>query len=248
VKGLLAAVRFLTIVPVGGAHADRGPVALGHAAPWFPVVGLLIGGVLVGVEAALSLIFSPVLTGLLTVTAWKGVTGGLHLDGLADCLDGLVGRDPAHRLAIMADSRVGAFGVVGLVLFLGLEVGALVELAGRGRWPALLAAPTFARAMPPLLARVFRPARADGQGAAFRGGLERGRTLAAVVLAVVLTAAVAGPAGVLAIVVSGLVVMGFGAVLSRRLAGITGDVLGASVELTELIVLLTVAAWAHRRP
>ncbi|MGH3117935.1 MAG: adenosylcobinamide-GDP ribazoletransferase, partial [Gaiellales bacterium] len=119
-SGLLLAVRYLTVVPVPGrAHA---PVArLGRAAVWFPLIGLGLGGALVAIDRLTAWIFPPLLGALLTVTVWKLATGGLHLDGLADCLDGLVGRDPAQRLAIMHDSRIGAFGAVGLILFLFLE-------------------------------------------------------------------------------------------------------------------------------
>jgi adenosylcobinamide-GDP ribazoletransferase len=248
VKGLLAAVRFLTVLPVGGAGADPGPVALGPAAPWFPVVGLLIGVIVVGVDRAAGAVFPPLVGGLVAVTAWKALTAGLHLDGLVDCIDGLAGRDAGHRLAIMADSRIGAFGAVGLVLFLGLEIGAVAELTGRARWQALMAAPTVARAMPPILARVFPRARADGQGAAFHGGLARGGAVAAGVIGVALGAAVAGPAGVLAAALAGGVAVLLGRFMTARLAGITGDVLGAAVELAELTVLLAVVAWVHRRP
>src|SRR5207244_4149258 len=89
-------MRYLTIVPVPGRGA-HGLAALGRAAPWFPVVGLALGAVLVGVERLTGAVFSPLLAALLTVTVWTVLSGGLHLDGLADCLDGLAGRDAAHR-------------------------------------------------------------------------------------------------------------------------------------------------------
>src|ERR671930_1505650 len=118
------AVRYLTIVPLPG-RTVHGVDALGRAAGWFPVVGLGLGLVLVGVERVTSVLFPSLLAALLTVTVWKLLTGGLHLDGLADCLDGLAGRDPAERRAIMSDSRIGAFGAMGLVIFRMLEVAAL---------------------------------------------------------------------------------------------------------------------------
>ena len=105
--GLILAVRYLTIVPLPG-RAAHNVDALGRAAGWFPIVGLGLGLVLVGVERVASVLFPSLLAALLTVTAWKVLTGGLHLDGLADCLDGLVGRDAEHRLSIMRDSRIGA--------------------------------------------------------------------------------------------------------------------------------------------
>src|SRR5438045_9174293 len=102
------ALRYLTIVPIpGGAPSREGP---GASAAWFPVVGLAIGALLVLVDRVTTALFAPLLAALLVVTAWKLVTGGLHLDGIADCLDGLVGRDPAHRLAIRRGRRIGAVG------------------------------------------------------------------------------------------------------------------------------------------
>jgi adenosylcobinamide-GDP ribazoletransferase len=147
------ALRYLTIVPIPGAPPSReGP---GAAAAWFPVVGLAIGALLVLVDRVTTGLFAPLLAALLTVTAWKLVTGGLHLDGVADCIDGLVGTDAAHRLAIMRDSRIGAFGAVGLILFLLLEVAAVSGIDAGMRWRALLVAPVVGRAMSPLMARMF---------------------------------------------------------------------------------------------
>jgi adenosylcobinamide-GDP ribazoletransferase len=247
VTGLVVAVRYLTIVPMPGRTA-HGTEALGRAASWFPVVGLGLGLVLVGVERVTSVLFPPLLAALLTVTAWKVLTGGLHLDGLADCLDGLAGEDAEHRLGIMRDSRIGAFGAVGLILFLLLEIAAVAELPASVRWRALLVLPALARATPPLLARCFPPARVDGHGAAFRGGLRTGAAPAVLALAVGLAWVGLGVAGLLvgaAAVAAAFALAGF---MATRLAGVTGDVLGAAIEVGELAGLLTVSAWAHVRP
>src|SRR5207244_725765 len=112
------------------------PAALGRAAGWFPVVGVLLGLGLAGGDRVLSWLFPPILAALLTLTAWKLVTGGLHLDGLADSLDGLMGRDREQRLRIMRDSRIGVFGAVGLILTLLLELTALAGLTGDSRGAA----------------------------------------------------------------------------------------------------------------
>jgi adenosylcobinamide-GDP ribazoletransferase len=127
VTGLVVAARYLTIVPLPGP-ARPSADALGRAAPWFPVIGLGIGLILAIVDRVTQVFFPLLLAGLLTVTVWKLLTGGLHLDGLADCLDSLGGRDPEQRLAIMSDSRIGAFGALGLILLLLLEIAAVSEL------------------------------------------------------------------------------------------------------------------------
>ena len=232
------AVRYLTIVPIPGAPTREGP---GAAAAWFPVVGLAIGALLVVVDRVASAYFAPLLAALLTVTAWKLVTGGLHLDGVADCLDGLVGKDPAHRLSIMRDSRIGAFGAVGLILFLLLEVAAVSGIDAPVRWQALLVAPVVGRAMSPLLARIF-PAASSGHGASFRAELGTVGPVLATFLAFVVAIGVLGAAGVLALVIAVALMTAVGGFMTRRLGGVSGDVHGAVVELAELVVLLVVAA------
>jgi adenosylcobinamide-GDP ribazoletransferase len=242
VSGLALAIRYLTILPLpGGGHAPA--ERLGRAAGWFPVVGAGLGLVLAAVDWTTTRLFPPLLAALLTVTVWKVSTGGLHLDGLADCLDGLMGRDREQRLAIMRDSRIGTFGAVGLILFLMLEIVAVSDLPREWRAAVLVAAPATARAMPPMLARLFPAARAEGQGAAFVGGVGRAGAVLAVLVAVGVSAAALGGVG-LASAGAGLVVASGAAwVVVRRLGGVTGDVLGAAVEGAELTVLLTVLAW-----
>ena len=120
---LILALRFLTVVPVPGQEAE-GPGALGRAAWWFPVVGLCLGGALALGGWLLDGLWPPLVGAALLVGAWKAATGGIHLDGLADSLDGLAGRDPARRVAIMRDSRIGVFGAAGIALLLLLsEIG-----------------------------------------------------------------------------------------------------------------------------
>src|SRR5256885_15100426 len=172
VSRALLALRYLTIVPVS-RRGHAGLEDLGRAAPWFPVVGAALGLVLAAVDALTVRVFPPLLAALLTVTVGKLLTGGLHLDGLADCLDGLAGRDPAERRAIMTDSRIGAFAAIGLIFFLMLELAAVSELPHAQRWRALLAAAVIARATPAPPGRLFRPARAGGPGAPVAPGRAR---------------------------------------------------------------------------
>ncbi len=235
--GVVAATRYLTIVPVPGA-ADGGPSAVGRAAAWFPVVGGALGAVLVGIDALVGRVFPPLLAALLVVTAWKLLTGGLHLDGL-------VGRDAADRLRIMRDSRIGAFGAIGLILFLLLELAALAELETPARWLALAIAPTIARGIAPFLARTFPAARPHGQGAAFREAVRPLPAGAALLIGGVAALAALRLLGLVVAAVALLSSVAVGAFLAKRLDGITGDVLGAAIEISELAVLLTVSAWIH---
>ena len=242
--GLVVAARYLTIVPLPG-RVRLSADALGRSAPWFPVIGLGIGVVLAATDRVTQVIFPLLLAGLITVTVWKLLTGGLHLDGLADCLDGLGGRDAEHRLAIMHDSRIGAFGALGLILLLLLEIAAITEMPPSVRVRALLVAPTVARATPPLLARLFSPAKLEGLGAAFGAGV--GALAAPIALSIALVVAIVAlrGLGVVVVVVSFVSALVLTRFFAGRVSGITGDVLGAAIEIAELTALLTVSAWSH---
>ena len=245
-SGLLLAIRYLTILPVPAPDPAR-VGGLGRSAAWFPVVGLALGVLVTAVDALAVQLFSALVSAILTITAWKLVTGGLHLDGLADCLDGFMGGDRERRLAIMRDSRIGTFGALGLILVLVLEIAAVAELPPTFRWRLLLVAPAVGRAVPPVLARLFAAARPEGQGAAFVATVgARGSVIALAVAAAVATVLL-GITGVLATTVAVLVAIGAAWFVARRLGGVTGDVLGAAVETTELVVILVVLAWVGAR-
>jgi adenosylcobinamide-GDP ribazoletransferase len=244
VTGFVAAARYLTIVPLPARDAAD-PDALGRSAAWFPVVGLALGLALAAVDRAVLWLFPPILATLLTVTAWKLLTGGLHLDGLADCLDGLMGRDRDHRLAIMRDSRIGVFGAVGLILVLLLELAALAELPAGVRGRTLLVAPAVGRAMPPLLAALFPAARPGGQGATFARAVRRAAVWTAAAIALAASGLALGRAGLAAFALAAAAVVLLGRFLARRLGGLTGDGFGAAVEIAELAVLLALAAAVH---
>jgi adenosylcobinamide-GDP ribazoletransferase len=244
VRGFVTAARYLTVLPLPARPARDG-TTLGRSAAWFPVVGALLGLGLGAGDRGLGWLLPSTVAAALTVTGWKLLTGGLHLDGLADSLDGIMGGDPDERLRIMRDSRIGVFGAAGLVLALLLDVTALAELPAGVRWRALVAAPAIGRAAPPLLARAFRPARADGEGARFASGTPAAAAVTAGLLALGVAFLALGPAGIAGLGLAAAAVGGVEGFLTGRLGGFTGDSLGAAVELAELMMLITVAAWVH---
>ncbi|MCX5865459.1 MAG: adenosylcobinamide-GDP ribazoletransferase [Deltaproteobacteria bacterium] len=230
------AIAFLTILPAR-LPAELPVDGLRRSAGFFPLVGWLIGGVLAGsawifVWAGLPPLVSAVL--LVTCGAW--LTRGLHLDGLADLLDGLGGgQTPERRLAIMKDSATGAFGVIGLALLLVLKVACLAALLAHDKplvWMLpLFAAPVTARwAMTGLACGTHYP-REAGTGHAFVGKVRGQELLVGWLfllplpweepLIVVVMAAAMLPACLLRFKAT------------KALGGITGDVLGASCELGE---------------
>jgi adenosylcobinamide-GDP ribazoletransferase len=242
---LVLAARFLTILPVPGREAT-GADALGRAAWWFPPIGLALGVALAAADRGLTWLFPPLLAALLVVSLWKVLTGGIHLDGLADCLDGLAGRDVPQRLAIMRDSRVGVYGALGLVVVFLTSLIALAELPPGPRGAALMLAPVTGRIAPLLAGALLRAAPSpSGLGSAFVAALSRAAGPVYASAAVILAGLLVGGWG-MAAVGAGLVVALLGAALvAHRLGGITGDGLGASVELGELGVLLAAAAYAR---
>jgi adenosylcobinamide-GDP ribazoletransferase len=237
---LRLAVSFLTVVPV--RSDPDGAAALGTAAGWFPAIGGLLGAVAGGVDYVLAPSLGPPVAAIVAVGVLVVLTGALHLDGLADCADGLGGRsDRERRLAIMRDSSVGTFGALGLILWLLLFAAALAALgrgdalrglvvaAGLGRWAALVHA------------RTSTPARPDGLGAGFR--VADGALVLASCTAVVLAGGLLGPVdGLVGLAVALVVGLSVSAWSGRALGGLTGDTLGASVALAEVAVILTLLA------
>jgi adenosylcobinamide-GDP ribazoletransferase len=238
---LSLALGFLTAWPVKTA-APR-PGDLGRSAGWFTTVGLLIGAVLAAVHWGLGQLFPPLLAAGLVVALWAALTGGLHLDGLADCGDGLLSAVSAERrLEIMRDPRLGSFGGLTLFLYLLLKVAAVAAL------PASTPLAAFALCFSPALARWLlllaarQPsARPAGMGAAFTQGL----TPVLIVVAALVPLALMVLGGWVAVAAAGLALLvTVGVVLLARtlLGGVTGDVFGLTVELAELAVLLVFAA------
>jgi adenosylcobinamide-GDP ribazoletransferase len=238
---LLLAFSFLTVLPMPLVAYQTG--LLGRAGRWFPWVGLVIGLWLIGAHWLLSQLFPPLLTATLVIALWAALTGALHLDGLADCCDGLLAATSRERrLEIMRDPRTGAFAVVGLVLFLLLKVTTLATLPTA--LPALLLAPTWARWLLLWVAR--QPlARPGGLGADFAGGLTGRTLLEALLLPLVLCLFFPNVQLVAAIALALVVTWGVMRIARTRLGGVTGDVYGLAVELSELAVLLVYTADWH---
>jgi adenosylcobinamide-GDP ribazoletransferase len=233
--GALVAFRYLTTLPLPRSRAAGD---LGRAAGWFPVVGLVLGGCLALASLAVDRVFPPGVGGMLLVALWAGLTGGLHLDGLADACDGLGGAWSRERvLAIMRDVRSGPYGVAAIVLVLGLKAAALASLPEGLAWRALVLAPVLGRAGPLLLVRLCPPARPEGAGHAFAAGARWPTLLVGGLIAVSVSLATLGPWGALPLGAAGLFVWWLAGYLRRRLGGFTGDTLGALVETIEAGVL-----------
>jgi adenosylcobinamide-GDP ribazoletransferase len=230
---------FLTKVPWPW-QGEAAPQDLARSMRWFPWVGALLGLAYVGGWWGLGLLLPGPAAAALLLALTVLSTGALHLDGLADTVDGLGGgHTPADRLRIMKDSRVGAFGVISLVLALLLKFAFFLALASKGPvfWPLFLF-PVVSRWGMTFLAFLAPYARPEGGlGQAMTQGLDH-RTLAwSTVGALVLAAAVARVQGLLLLLAAGVAVWLASHYFKRMLGGVTGDVLGAINELLEILVL-----------
>jgi adenosylcobinamide-GDP ribazoletransferase len=238
-RSLRSAIGFLTVVPVG--HSEAAPAdLLGRA--WFPLVGALVGGL----AGLIFTLFAPVLGRLFAAVAAVAtaalLTGGLHLDGLADAADGLLGgRTVERRLEIMRDPRLGSFGVIALVLVLAGEISLLSTMAPARAVAALVVAGAISR-LALLAVLVSLPyVRSEGLGIAVAGGRKR-RDLALGALLTVVVFAVDPRRSAIALAAGGLAALAVAGLARRRIGGATGDVYGACTELSSLAALAAFAA------
>lgn len=240
-NALLTALDFLTVLPVPHPKGYQ-PVELGKAAGCFPWVGALMGGLSGGLYLGLRQVFPPFLAAGLAAAGWMALSGGLHLDGLADCCDGLpYAGTVERRLEIMKDPHHGTFGGIGLTLAILLKVAALAALPAD--WEiVLIASLSGALARWLLLPAGRQPnARAGGLGASFSASLTKRAFVIALPPALIL-AGLLGWRGLAALVLAhGWAWLAF-RLARRRLGGLTGDVYGLIVEVAELLVLLVFAA------
>lgn len=257
IDGLRLAVTTFTVLPLRPARIDRRTA--GIAMTFAPVIGFALGGVTAAVlylgrhlwDSQSPNTWLASLVGLMTLVA---MTGALHLDGLADTVDGLgTHGDRERRLAVMRSPEVGAFGVVAIVLVLVSQLGGIstTMVHGISTIAVLTATVTGRLAVTWSCVRGVPPARPDGLGATVAGSVARST---AAIVTVVAVGALIGigelhdhggwseVARVVASAAAGLLAAwALRLVAIRRIGGITGDVLGAALEIATAVTLLGVA-------
>ena len=238
-RSLLAAFQFLTVLPVKIVLDERD---FERSPKWFPLVGLTVGALAALGDGALAFLKFPVgLRSLLTIAFLAALSGGLHLDGLADSADGFLSARPRERvLEIMRDSRIGTMGVLALVFVLAVKVTALAELSDSLRWKGLLFAPLAGRSVQLIIMALIPYARPEGGLASL---FLRGKTTWPAIWPGVW------------VLLAGVVLFGFwrgtiyaaflfaaAGLLSfwsyKRIGGFTGDTLGAASEIEEALVFI----------
>ena len=236
------ALQLLTRLPMPPLGAPPQPQELGQSVLYFPIVGLLMGALLVGIHTAL-VAADSVLVAALVLAAWVLLTGGLHLDGLADTADAWIGGqgDRERTLLIMKDPRSGPIAIVALVLLLLTKFAALQVLLAGSAERVLLLAPVLGRTLMVLLLITTPYVRPNGLGSPYANHLPRFGCALVVVLVAGAAVAVLPGHGLLLIAALGVGFIGLRQGLMHRLGGITGDTLGAACELTELAAVLVPA-------
>jgi adenosylcobinamide-GDP ribazoletransferase len=241
-RDVSTAVVFYTRIPLPHASPIAGAdiARAGWAAPLVGAAIALGGAAIYALGHAAG--SAPLVAAGLALAATLGLTGALHEDGLADAADGLGGATPEQALAIMRDSRLGTFGACALILSLLLRAAALASLGDPQLVAAaMVAAHVAARAVIPAFMRVVPQARADGLSAG--AGAPPWRSVVAAALFGVAALLLIGPArGAVALLAMVLATAALARLCLRRIAGQTGDVLGAVEQVNEIAVLLIAAA------
>ena len=241
-RSFLVALQFLTIFPVRINKMKE--EELGESMAFFPVIGLLIGISTAILNYFLSHLMSENLVNIFLIIWIVIVTGGLHLDGFADTCDGIFSwrSDKNEILKIMRDSRIGTMGVIGIFSLLLLKYELLSNIAGRDKYIALILMPVFGRFSQVVSAFALPYARETSGAASFIRHLNLKTLISSAVLFLIITTPVWFPKVFFIDLASLIILVPLLLFFSKKLGGITGDVLGAINETIEIIVLLVVYA------
>lgn len=242
--GFLAALQFLTIIPVKrGFTAEQ----IGRATGYFPIVGLIIGGILVGLNYVLGMLLPSSVVNMLLLVSLAMLSGGLHLDGLVDTCDGIAGhRTPEERWEVMRDSRAGGFGVIGACLLLLAKYVALNSIPQSEMTFTLVTAPVISRWAMVFVIFAYPYARPSGLGKAFKESTGWQQFAMASVVMSIIVLGLWQIAGLVIISVILLLTALTAFYLKRKLAGLTGDTYGAINEITETAVFILASLLAYK--
>lgn len=238
--GLLAALQFLTRVPI---RLKKEP-SLNATVAWFPLAGAIIGAAVGGAAAGLWHVVPPLVAGAVGIAVGLLITGAFHEDGLGDIADAFGGGwTVERRLEILKDSRQGTYGVAAICTSIVIRVGAMGSLPGPwAMFTAAVAAHTMGRVAAVGMAGTMKLATHSGLGADYGRSTTRLRAIVSVICGTALTAVVVGwwalPLAVAALVA----VVATGTLAKRKIGGISGDVLGATEQVAEILCLVVLTA------
>ena len=241
----LAALRFLTTIPLPWGREAR-PEELGRSAGFFPVIGIIIGLILVGLNWLLGLFLPSPVVNVLLVVSLVVISGALHLDGFVDTCDGIAGhKTPEERWQVMNDSRVGAFGIIGACCLLLVKYVSLNSMPENLMMATLILMPTVSRWTMVYAIFAYPYAKPSGLGKVFKQGTSWRWFVMATLIALAVAIGLAQLMGLAIMLGIWIMVMAMAAYLKRKFSGLTGDTYGAVNEVAEVCVLILVCLLAR---
>jgi len=236
----LVALNFLTIIRMPWRR-EVSPEEIGRSLNYFPVVGIVIGLILAGLNWGLSLILPSSVVNILLVVSLAVISGALHLDGFVDTCDGIAGHKTVEaRWQVMRDSRVGGFGIVGACLLLLVKYISLNNVPEPLLMMTLLLMPVVSRWAMVYTIFAYPYARPSGLGKVFKQEASWLRFMMATFIALAVAVVLAQLAGLIIMAGIWAMVMLLAAYLKRKFSGLTGDTYGAINEVAEVCVLILV--------
>jgi adenosylcobinamide-GDP ribazoletransferase len=243
VRPFLFAWQFLTAIPLSHSTHDAKPEELAASMSWYPMVGCLLGALLAAADVVLAQVFSSQVTNVLLILLLVAVTRGLHQDGLADMVDGLAGGRTAHaRLTIMKDAHIGAIGAAGLFLALGMRWAGLNAVPAGEHIAVLISMPVVGRwAMVVGSFHVTYARPEGGLAQPFLAHVTWKHLCVATITAGLVLALLLGPWAALGSLLIGATLIRLStAWFHRMFGGVTGDLLGATNEVAEILFVVIV--------
>jgi len=244
----LLALQFLTIIPIRIKQINNRAFIFSMA--WFPLIGLIIGLLLVSIEYTFRFFNFPAFTiDVITIISLIIITGGMHLDGLSDTFDALLSHKPKEEmLRIMRDSHAGVMGILAIIIVILLKISFLYALNFSLKPLALILMCTLSRWSIVLSIYSFPYARTEGKAKAYIEGVNLKILSLATATAVIITYFTFKINGSIILLLTGFVVFLLGRSLCRKIKGITGDTLGATNEIIEVIVLFIICIFERSFP
>ncbi|MDD5691500.1 MAG: adenosylcobinamide-GDP ribazoletransferase [Candidatus Omnitrophica bacterium] len=239
-SSLLLALQFLTTLPLKIINFSDKKMA--WALVYFPIVGLFLGLMLLGLNILLSILgASSVVINIILVIVLIIITGGMHLDGVADTADAfLSGKGKKEMLEIMRDSHIGVMGVLSLISIILLKIGLFSSVYVSVKPAALILMCIVSRWSVVLAMYLFPYARQEGKAKLFIQGMNLKIFVISTAVAVVCSFLIWRIPGLIVLLTVALCAYAIGKLVSQKIGGVTGDTLGATIELMEITVLLTV--------
>ena len=236
----LLALQFLTSIPIKINHIHKKDI--GMSLIYFPIIGLILGFLLIAINSLLLAIGIPNLAiNIMLVIALILLTAGLHLDGLSDTIDAfLSGKDKNSMLLIMRDPHIGVMGALSMLCIVLLKIGLLYSLLDFKKSIALLLMCILSRWSSVLMIFLFPYAREIGKAKVFKEEINLSIFTISTLIALILVFIIWGTYGLVLLLVTGSFSYLIGKISVRKISGITGDILGATIEFTEIVILLTI--------